>query len=179
MRIAGDPNLFPALDDLAEESHKVRIEFGMLVRLTPRERRRLDSDLLFMTRQRGDEVRAEINRRLDHLIEHLSENGGLITNTSIEGGRVNEVTGVVGERFHRTMQDEFYSVTFRTRLYSSIENLQRCDAGEKLRAPAGHLAKICGFSVNRGGDVRCERVWLPRHCSNLKPGGRRSKFMGT
>ena len=41
----------------------------------------------------------------------------------------------------------------------------------------GHLAKICRLSVNRGGEVRCERVWLPRHCSNLEPGGRRSKFM--
>ncbi len=33
----------------------------------------------------------------------------------------------------------------------------------------GHLAKICEFSVNRGRDVRCERVWLPRHCLDLPP----------
>src|SRR5207302_11118174 len=28
------------------------------------------------------------------------------------------------ERFHRTMQDEFYSIAFRNKLYSSLEQLQ-------------------------------------------------------
>jgi hypothetical protein len=33
-------------------------------------------------------------------------------------------TNGICERFHRTMQDEFYSVAFRKRLYSSLEQLQ-------------------------------------------------------
>src|SRR5919108_5267185 len=33
-------------------------------------------------------------------------------------------TNGICERFHRTMQDEFYSVAFRKRLYSSLEELQ-------------------------------------------------------
>jgi len=33
-------------------------------------------------------------------------------------------TNGVCERFHRTMQDEFYSVAFRKKLYSSLEQLQ-------------------------------------------------------
>jgi len=33
-------------------------------------------------------------------------------------------TNGICERFHRTMQDEFYSVAFRKKLYSSLEPLQ-------------------------------------------------------
>ena len=33
-------------------------------------------------------------------------------------------TNGICERFHRTMQDEFYSVAFRKKLYSSLEQLQ-------------------------------------------------------
>jgi transposase InsO family protein len=33
-------------------------------------------------------------------------------------------TNGICERFHRTMQDEFYSVAFRKRLYTSLEQLQ-------------------------------------------------------
>ncbi|EMP06262.1 integrase core domain protein [Leptospira interrogans serovar Pyrogenes str. 200701872] len=29
------------------------------------------------------------------------------------------------ERFHRTIQDEFYAVAFRKKLYNSIEDLQK------------------------------------------------------
>ena len=33
-------------------------------------------------------------------------------------------TNGICERFHRTVQDEFYSVAFRKRIYSSLEDLQ-------------------------------------------------------
>jgi hypothetical protein len=33
-------------------------------------------------------------------------------------------TNGIGERFYRTMQDEFYNVAFRKRLYTSLEQLQ-------------------------------------------------------
>ena len=33
-------------------------------------------------------------------------------------------TNGIGERFHKTVQDEFYSVAFRKKLYSSLEQLQ-------------------------------------------------------
>lgn len=34
-------------------------------------------------------------------------------------------TNGICERFHRTIQDEFYSITFRKKIYNSIEELQR------------------------------------------------------
>ena len=33
-------------------------------------------------------------------------------------------TNGICERFHRTIQDEFYSIAFRKKLYSSLEQLQ-------------------------------------------------------
>ncbi len=50
-----------------------------------------------MTPQQRDEVRTEINRRLDDLIAHPSASWGSITNTSIEGGKVNQFTGIAGD----------------------------------------------------------------------------------
>jgi transposase InsO family protein len=35
-------------------------------------------------------------------------------------------TNGICERFHRTMQDEFYSIAFRKKLYSSLDQLQGC-----------------------------------------------------
>jgi transposase InsO family protein len=54
-------------------------------------------------------------------------------------------TNGICERFHRTMQDEFYSVAFRKRLYSSIENLQ-ADVDDWLREyneQRPHSGKYC------------------------------------
>lgn len=72
-------------------------EFGKLVTLTRKEQTRLRSDLSFMTRQQVAEVTSEIHRRLDDLISNPSVNWGPITNTSIEGGKRNVVTGVDGD----------------------------------------------------------------------------------
>ncbi|MCX6594644.1 MAG: hypothetical protein NTZ56_24285 [Acidobacteria bacterium] len=72
-------------------------EFGNFVKLTRKEEQRLQSDLSFMTPQQRREVLAEINHRLDELIAHPSPNWGPITNTSIEGGKVNELTGNAGD----------------------------------------------------------------------------------
>jgi hypothetical protein len=41
-------------------------------------------------------------------------------------------TNGICERFHRTMQEEFYSIAFRKRLYSTLEDLQ-ADADEWLK----------------------------------------------
>ena len=42
-------------------------------------------------------IEAEINARLDHLVTSPDPNWGSITNTSIEGGRLNPVTGIRGD----------------------------------------------------------------------------------
>jgi hypothetical protein len=47
--------------------------------------------------QERDAIEAEINRRLDALIQSPDPNWGSITNTSIEGGRTNPNTGVRGD----------------------------------------------------------------------------------
>jgi hypothetical protein len=49
------------------------------------------------------------------------------------------------ERFHRTIQDEFYSVAFRKRIYSSLEDLQT-DADAWMREyneVRPHSGKYC------------------------------------
>src|SRR5450432_4103707 len=42
-------------------------------------------------------IENEINARLDHLVTSPDPNWGSITNTSIEGGKVNSVTGIKGD----------------------------------------------------------------------------------
>jgi hypothetical protein len=42
-------------------------------------------------------IEGEINARLDHLVTSPDPNWGSITNTSIEGGKVNPVTGIRGD----------------------------------------------------------------------------------
>jgi len=42
-------------------------------------------------------IEAEINARLDHLVTSPDSNSGSITNTSIEGGKLNPVTGIRGD----------------------------------------------------------------------------------
>jgi hypothetical protein len=42
-------------------------------------------------------IEAEINARLDHLVTSPDPNWGSITNTSIEGGKLNPVTGIRGD----------------------------------------------------------------------------------
>ena len=49
-----------------------------------------------MTQEERDTIDAEINRRLDHLINEPDPNWGSITNTSIEGGRTNAGAGMRG-----------------------------------------------------------------------------------
>lgn len=54
-------------------------------------------------------------------------------------------TNGICERFHRTIQDEFYSVAFRKRLYSRLEDLQ-ADVDAWLREyneQRPHLGKYC------------------------------------
>ncbi len=50
-----------------------------------------------LTFQQRAEIETEINSRLDHLVTSPDPNWGSITNTSIEGGRTNEITGLQGD----------------------------------------------------------------------------------
>jgi len=50
-----------------------------------------------MTLPQRTAIEAEINRRLDKLIESPSQNWGSVTNTSIEGGRTNPNSGIRGD----------------------------------------------------------------------------------
>ena len=60
-------------------------------------RAEFDSTWLVMTQDQRDAIEAEINRRLDQLLDDPDPNWGSITNTSIEGGRTNPETGVRGD----------------------------------------------------------------------------------
>ena len=60
-------------------------------------RAEFDSTWLVMTQDQRDAIEAEINRRLDQLLNDPDPNWGSITNTSIEGGRTNPETGVRGD----------------------------------------------------------------------------------
>ena len=54
-------------------------------------------------------------------------------------------TNGICERFHRTMQDEFYAVAFRKKLYNSLDELQK-DADEWIRfynEERTHQGKFC------------------------------------
>jgi transposase InsO family protein len=54
-------------------------------------------------------------------------------------------TNGICERFHRTMQDEFYSVAFRKKLYSSLEQLQTDLDGwlQEYNQQRPHSGKYC------------------------------------
>lgn len=49
-----------------------------------------------MTAEQQDAIELEINRRLDELVHSPDPNWGSITNTSIEGGKPNPMTGEPG-----------------------------------------------------------------------------------
>lgn len=52
---------------------------------------------LTIPQQDRDAIEREINSRLDSLVNSPDPNWGSITNTSIEGGRVNPVSGIRGD----------------------------------------------------------------------------------
>ncbi len=54
-------------------------------------------------------------------------------------------TNGICERFHRTMQDEFYSIAFRKKLYSSLEDLQADVDGwlQEYNENRPHSGKYC------------------------------------
>src|SRR6185437_16096575 len=64
---------------------------------------------LSMTIQQRNAIEAEIHRRLDELILHPNINWGSITNTSIEGGKTNPITGVPGDWSRTVFQPIFES----------------------------------------------------------------------
>jgi hypothetical protein len=60
-------------------------------------RRDFDRVWLSMTLRERIAIEAEINKRLDQLISSPDPNWGSITNTSIEGGKINPATGIKGD----------------------------------------------------------------------------------
>jgi hypothetical protein len=52
---------------------------------------------LGFTQAQRDEMKAEINRRLDELIASPNPDWGSITNTSLEGGKTNRDSGIKGD----------------------------------------------------------------------------------
>ena len=66
-------------------------------------------------------------------------------------------TNGICERFHRTLQDEFYSVAFRKKLYSSLEQLQTDLDGwlEEYNQQRPHSGKYCF------GKTPCKLFWIP------------------
>src|SRR5439155_8195018 len=54
-------------------------------------------------------IEAEINRRLDDLMASPDPNWGSITNTSIEGGKVNPRTGIRGDWSGTVFQPIYYA----------------------------------------------------------------------
>jgi hypothetical protein len=52
---------------------------------------------LLMTLPERAAIEAEINRRLEELLTNPDPNWGSITNTSIEGGKINAFTGIGGD----------------------------------------------------------------------------------
>lgn len=57
----------------------------------------------------------------------------------------NPQTNGICERFHRTCKDEFYSIAFRKKIYTSVEQLQRdLDAWlERYNSRRPHQGKRC------------------------------------
>jgi hypothetical protein len=69
-------------------------------------------------------------------------------------------TNGICERFHRTVQDEFYSVAFRKRLYSSLEQLQ-ADVDAWIREyneVRSHSGKYCF------GKTPMQHSWVQSTC---------------
>src|SRR4051794_12407409 len=69
-------------------------------------------------------------------------------------------TNGICERFHRTIQDEFYSVAFRKRIYHSLEELQ-ADADAWIREyneVRSHSGKYCF------GKAPCRHSWMRSTC---------------
>jgi hypothetical protein len=67
------------------------------VELTRKEQKRLQSDLSFMTQQQHDDVRAEINHRLDDLFNIPAPIGDQPPIRRLKGGKVNPLTGIAGD----------------------------------------------------------------------------------
>jgi hypothetical protein len=70
-------------------------------------RREFDQIWLTIPVQQRSAIEAEINRRLDELINSPSPNWGSITNTSIEGGKTNPQTCIRGDWSGTVFQETY------------------------------------------------------------------------
>jgi len=61
------------------------------------------------------------------------------------GKQVSAVRAAICERFHRTIQDEFYAIAFRKKIYTSIEQLQTDldEWIEQYNRERTHTGKYC------------------------------------
>lgn len=78
-------------------------------------------------------------------------------------------TNGICERFHRTMKDEFYSITFRKKLYQSIEELQ-IDVDEWLRRYnqfRPHSGKYCYGKTPMQTFLDSKYIAIEKNCGRL------------
>lgn len=78
-------------------------------------------------------------------------------------------TNGICERFHRTMKDEFYSVTFRKKLYKTIDELQT-DVNEWLRKYnefRPHSGKYCYGKTPMQTFLDSKHIAIEKNCDRL------------
>jgi transposase InsO family protein len=78
-------------------------------------------------------------------------------------------TNGICERFHRTMKDEFYSITFRKKLYNSLEELQT-DVNEWLRKYnefRPHSGKYCYGKTPMQTFLDSKHIAIEKNCDKL------------
>lgn len=78
-------------------------------------------------------------------------------------------TNGICERFHRTMKDEFYSITFRKKLYRSLEELQT-DVNEWLRKYnefRPHSGKYCYGKTPMQTFLDSKHIAIEKNCDSL------------
>lgn len=78
-------------------------------------------------------------------------------------------TNGICERFHRTMQDEFYSIAFRKKLYRSLEELQT-DVNEWLRKYnefRPHSGRYCYGKTPMQTFLDSKHIAFEKSCDNL------------
>lgn len=78
-------------------------------------------------------------------------------------------TNGICERFHRTMKDEFYSITFRKKIYRSLEELQ-IDVNEWLRRYnefRPHSGKYCYGKTPMQTFLDSKAIAMEKNCDKL------------
>ena len=78
-------------------------------------------------------------------------------------------TNGIAERFHKTIKQEFYDITFRKKIYRSLEELQT-DVDEWLRKYnefRPHSGKYCYGKTPMQTFLDSKAIALEKNCDNL------------